>query len=129
MIKLAANLVPKLEFGNKIGVTGANMQLFFWRKRPLHLGKYLMETIKRVEKPTTRITDNIPRIPKRANFFTRSFFGDLGPKPQREIKRFVSKYPLSEAMGDIMNSQIPLHDGETGSEMAPTVDYQSYYYD
>ncbi|NJN54884.1 MAG: hypothetical protein HC804_09090 [Anaerolineae bacterium] len=45
------------------------MSLFSWRKsRPLHLGKYRMEKIRRVGAPTTKIGDEIPRVPQRANF-------------------------------------------------------------
>ena len=54
------------------------MRMFSRRPRPMHLGKYPMEKIKRVEQPTTRITDEVPRVPKRAHFFLRARFGDLG---------------------------------------------------
>jgi reductive dehalogenase len=78
-----------------------------------------MERIKRVDEPTTLITDEVPRIPRRANFFVRAGFGDLGPKPRQEIQRFVNKYPLSAAMEDVMATQLPLVDGEVASEKAP----------
>jgi hypothetical protein len=38
-----------------------------------------MEKINRVDKPTTLITDDIKQVPKRAGFFVRAFYGDLGP--------------------------------------------------
>ncbi|MFQ5613210.1 MAG: reductive dehalogenase, partial [Anaerolineae bacterium] len=98
------------------------MRRFSFRQRPLHLGKYPMEKIKRVEQPTTRITDQVPRVPQRANFFTRARFGDLGPKPKSELPRFVLKYPLSVAMGEMMRSQIPLHDGQVALDVAPLPD-------
>jgi reductive dehalogenase len=81
-----------------------------------------MEKIKRVEQPTTRITDQVPRVPQRANFFLRARFGDLGPRPQRELPRFVTKYPLSAAMAEVMHAQLPLHDGEVAPEVAPLPD-------
>jgi reductive dehalogenase len=81
-----------------------------------------MEKIKRVAQPTTRITGTVPRVPKRANFFTRAAFGDLGPKPKQELRRFVLKYPLSEAMGEMMRAQLPLHDGEVVPEICPLPD-------
>ncbi len=54
------------------------MQLFSRRSRPLHLGAYPMEKIRRVDVPTTTISDHVPRVPKRAAFFTRAAMGDLG---------------------------------------------------
>ncbi len=95
------------------------LRLFSRKKRPFHFGKYPMEKIKRVDKTTTLITDNIPRIPHRANFFIRANFGDLGKKPQQELRRFVSKYPISRSMGKVANALIPLHQGETNEEKAP----------
>ena len=72
--------------------------LFFSRKnRPKHLGKYPMEWIKRVDHPTTLITENIKRVAKRADFFVRAFHQDLGSKPGREIRRFIMKQPLNKA--------------------------------
>lgn len=57
-------------------------------KRPLHLGLYPMEKIKRVEEPTTLILrDEIQRMPKRADLFTRALAGDLGDKPAAERPR------------------------------------------
>ena len=53
------------------------LSLFSKRKRPLHLGAYPMEKIKRVEKTTTLIIDDeVKRTPARANGFIRARFGD-----------------------------------------------------
>lgn len=98
---------------------------FFWtkeKKRPLHLGKYPMETIRRVDKPTTKITDQIPRIPHRANFFVRANFGDLGVKPQQELSRFVTKYPISRSLSKISDALRPLHHGAPTPQKAPIPD-------
>jgi len=82
-----------------------------------------METIRRVETPTTRIdAEKIPRVPFRGSFFQRPFFGDLGERAKQERPRFVAKYPLSDAMGDIMRAIIPFQDGETAPEKAPETD-------
>ena len=52
---------------------------FFWqRPRPMHLGRFPMEKIKRVSETTSKITDNVPRMPKRAHFFQRARLGELG---------------------------------------------------
>lgn len=95
------------------------MHRFSARKRPLHMGEYPMEKLKRIERPTTRITEEVPRIPRRANFFVRAGFGDLGSKPQQEISRFVNKFPLSAAMEDTMRTQVPLVDDESAPDKAP----------
>ncbi|MDH5577554.1 MAG: Fe-S protein, partial [Betaproteobacteria bacterium] len=48
-------------------------------KRALHLGRYEMEKIRRVDEPTTRVLrDEIRRMPKRADLFSRALAGDLG---------------------------------------------------
>ncbi|MFQ6026742.1 MAG: Fe-S protein, partial [Dehalococcoidia bacterium] len=99
------------------------MGIFSSRKRPMHLGKYPMEAIKRVDRPTTEISEDIPRVPKRAGFFVRARYGDLGPRPQREVSRFASKYPLSASLGKLTRSQLPLHDGEVAPAMAPLPAY------
>ena len=51
------------------------MNVFSRRNRPMHMGKYPMEKIRRVEKPTTYISDDVKRVPMRANFFTRAAMG------------------------------------------------------
>ena len=43
------------------------------------LGPYAMEKLKRVEKPTIKITDDIKRFDEREQGFARAFRGELGP--------------------------------------------------
>ena len=96
-----------------------------WRlgaKRPLHLGKYPMEMIKRVDKTTTYISSDVPRMPKRANFFVRSGFGDLGAKQQKEVRRFTGKMPLNNAFGRVMRAVTPLQRQEAKPEEAELPD-------
>jgi hypothetical protein len=53
--------------------------------RPLHMGRYPMETIKRVDEPTTLIIrEEIQRVPKRGDFFMRAGAGDIGEAAKRE---------------------------------------------
>lgn len=42
------------------------------------LGKYPMEKLKHVDKPTTIVTDNIERFDEREHGFARAFRGDYG---------------------------------------------------
>ena len=91
-------------------------------KRPLHLGKYPMEMVKRVDKTTTHISNGVPRMPKRANFFVRSGRGDLGAKQQKEVRRFTGKMPLNNAFGRVMRAVTPLQRQEAKPEQAPLPD-------
>lgn len=90
--------------------------------RPLHFGKYPMEMIRRVPNTTTLVSDDVPRMPKRANFFVRSSRGDLGAKQQKEVRRFVGKMPLNKAFGRVMNAITPFQRQDVGSEQAPLPD-------
>jgi epoxyqueuosine reductase QueG len=78
-------------------------------RRPLHLGRYEMERIKRVDEPTTLVLrDEIKRVPKRADLFSRALAGDLGEKPQKERRRFAVKHPLAFAMTPLIRNLVPL---------------------
>ena len=81
-------------------------------KRRSDLSRYPMEWVRRVERPTTLILeDEVPRVPQRANFFVRAGHGDLGPKAQREVKRFAYKHPLTYGMMPVLRSMVPHQDG------------------
>ena len=95
------------------------MRILSRKKRPMHMGEYPMEKIKRVDDPTTLITGAVKRVPKRADFFVRAFHGDLGKKPATEIRRFITKNPLNAAIGHLHWKQVPVHKGETAEEKAP----------
>ncbi len=99
------------------------MGLLHHKFRPPHLGRYAMETVRRVAKPTTRIdSDRVPRVPLRGAFFTRPMFGDMGERVREERARFINKYPLAAAMEDIVQTLVPLQDGDTAPEQAPGTD-------
>jgi ferredoxin len=81
-------------------------------ERPLHLGKYEMEKIQRVDAPTTLVLrDEIKRMPKRADLFSRALAGDLGEKPAKERRRFAVKHPLAFAMTPLIRNMVPLQGG------------------
>lgn len=84
-------------------------------KRPTHLSRYPMETVKRVDRPTTLILDDeVPRVPKRAAFFQRALHGDLGDKAKTERGRFAFKTPLSFSLLNIIRALVPYQDGDIG---------------
>ncbi|MFL2541618.1 MAG: Fe-S protein [Candidatus Latescibacterota bacterium] len=100
--------------GYWLGAGGAISGLEWRRraKRPTHMSRYPMEWVKRVEKPTTLILDDeVPRVPKRAAFFERARFGDLGAKAEREITRFAYKAPTSRCVRELINALVPHQDG------------------
>ena len=104
-----------------LGVGGASSGLERWRQsgRATHLSKFAMETIKRVERPTTLIIDDeVPRVPKRASFFDRAIHGDLGRKTQRERTRFSFKHPLAAAMVRQIRAMVPHQDGRVAGSKA-----------
>jgi ferredoxin len=86
-------------------------------KRATHLSDYPMETVKRVDAPTTLILeDEVPRVPKRAAFFDRALRGDLGAKTQAERNRFAFKQPHTSGMMAPMRAMVPLQGGEPSAD-------------
>jgi ferredoxin len=78
-------------------------------KRPLHMGRYEMERIKRVDEPTTLVLrDEIKRMPKRADLFSRALAGDLGEKLSKERRRFAVKHPLAFSMTPLIRNMVPM---------------------
>ena len=58
-----------------------------YRRRPFHMGAYPFEKLKRRDEPTTFIDEpRVPRFPKRADFFARAVFGDMGKEMQNNAK-------------------------------------------
>ncbi len=89
-------------------------------RRASHLSVYPMETVKRVDRPTTLILeDEVPRIPKRASFFDRALRGDLGAKSQHERNRFAFKQPHAGGMMAPMRIMVPIQGGEAAPTEAP----------
>ena len=82
-------------------------------RRATHLSAYPMETVKRIDRPTTLILDDeVPQVPKRAAFFQRALHGDLGDKAKKERTRFAFKTPLSFSLLQLIRAMVPLQDGE-----------------
>ena len=104
-----------------LGIGGATSGLERWRQRnrPTHLSKFAMETVDRVDRPTTLIIDGeVPRVPKRAAFFERPIHGDLGAKAQFERSRFAFKHPLATAMVAQIRSMVPHQEGPVADTRA-----------
>ncbi|MDP6814555.1 MAG: reductive dehalogenase domain-containing protein [Alphaproteobacteria bacterium] len=89
-------------------------------KRASHLSAYPMETVSRVDRPTTLILDDeVPRVSKRAAFFERALRGDLGDKALKERNRFAFKQPHTSGMMASMRAMVPIQGGETNPDADP----------
>jgi reductive dehalogenase len=85
--------------------------------------RFPVETLKRVDRPTTYIDeDRIPRVPKSSEFFLRAAFGDLGPAPQEASKDglSVTKAPLAAALRLALNTYSLLQRGEANVDAVRT---------
>ena len=90
------------------------------RKRPSHLSRYPMETIRRVPHPTTLVLeDEVPRVPKRAAFFERARKGDLGRRTQVERTRFALKHPFTMGMAPMLKGLVSHQNGMVSPERNP----------
>ncbi len=111
--------------GYWLGVGGAvpGMEWNRRAKRATHMSAFPLEQVDRVEKPTTLILeDEIPRVPKRAEFFERAARGDLGKKSQVERSRFAFKHPFAQAMVSLIRSMVPEQDGPVAAADAKFAD-------
>lgn len=87
--------------------------------RPVHMGRFAMEEIRRVPEPTTLvIEEEIVRVPKRGDFFKRALAGDMGEKPKQERNRFAFKHPYAVGMRPLIQDMVP-HQG-TRAPLEPT---------
>jgi len=96
------------------GINGAvsGRELNRRQRRASHLSRYPMEQVRRVDLPTTMIIDDeVPQVPKRAAFFERALYGDLGEKAKRERSRFAFKTPLSLSQLDAIRKLVPYQNG------------------
>lgn len=87
------------------------------------LDPYPVEVLKRVDRPTTTIIDEqVRRIDERESGFNRARRGDFGPNLQREVARFVGKFPISGAIAFMSGAEADLVDGLPSSIQAPLPD-------
>ena len=102
------------------GGTRAGLDRLNGDHRPLHMGRYPMERIKRVPEATTLvIPEEIERVPVRAGGFPRAGHGDMGPKFQKELAVFSYKTPQAQAYIQQIGEMVPYQDGEVAPERAP----------
>jgi reductive dehalogenase len=92
-----------------------------YANREFHKGPYPFENIKRVDKPTTFIDEErIPRVPKRADWFARAAFGDLGKAVQAQgLEYFIGKNPIGACALKALISLVPLQYGAAREDAQP----------
>ncbi|SIO11278.1 2Fe-2S iron-sulfur cluster-binding protein [Vannielia litorea] len=84
-------------------------------------GAHPFEKLKRVDQPTTYIDEpNVARVPKRADMFARSVFGDLGKHVQDGARggHYVFKAAPSTAQRRALGAFTLLQDGESAPRKA-----------
>lgn len=84
---------------------------------------YPVHTLKRVDRPTTRILDDqVQRVDERESGFMRAGRGDFGPRLKKEYYRFVQKHPLSNALVNMGFHLRKVVDGDIASKVAPLIE-------
>ncbi len=93
-------------------------------KRDFYMGAYPFEKLKRVETPTTFIDEpRVPRFPKRADFFARAIFGDMGKEMQNNAKGgfYVLKSAIGACARRALGALLLLQHGEARGPVSPSV--------
>jgi ferredoxin-NADP reductase/ferredoxin len=86
-------------------------------------GAWPFETLPRRAEPTTFIDhDRVPRFPKRADFFARALFGDLGKAVQADAKNahYVMKSPIGACARRALGALLLLQFGEARGPVHPS---------
>ena len=94
-----------------------------FKSREFRLGPHRFETIKRIDRPTTLIDESrVPRFPKRADFFARALFGDLGQPVQEAAKggHYVVKSPIGGCARRALGALLLLQFGQARGPVADT---------
>ena len=77
----------------------------------LQLGPYPMEKLKRVDKPTTRITDDIERFDEREQGFAKAARGDYGDWKLKDPALIPAKDPLMSIYSTMLWNLPPVDSG------------------
>ena len=83
-------------------------------------GPFPMHRLKRVDKPTNLVTDNVQRVDFRENAFARGERGDYGPAVQRaSLRPMMQRHPLSAAEFDVLHNFSSTKNNEAVADKAP----------
>jgi reductive dehalogenase len=106
-----------------LGTLKSAFQREAFAKREYRQGAWPFETLTRQEQPTTFIDhERVPRFPKRADFFARALFGDLGKATQEAAKNahYVMKSPIGACARRALGALLLLQFGEARGPVSPT---------
>lgn len=95
-----------------------------YRRRPFHLGAYPFEKLKRRDETTTFIDEpRVPRFPKRADFFARAVFGDMGKEMQNNAKGgfYVQKSAIGACARRALGALLLLQFGDARGPVSASV--------
>jgi reductive dehalogenase len=95
-----------------------------YRNRRFHLGAYPFEKLKRRDETTTFIDEpRVPRFPKRADFFARAVFGDMGKEMQNNAKGgfYVQKSAIGACARRALGALLLLQHGEARGAISGSV--------
>ncbi len=101
--------------------SGFNREAF--ARREFRHGAFPFETLKRRDRPTTFIDhERVPRFPKRADFFARALFGDLGKAVQDGAKNahYVMKSPIGACARRALGALLLLQFGDARGPVSPS---------
>jgi reductive dehalogenase len=95
-----------------------------YSRRPFHLGAYPFEKLNRRDETTTFIDEpRVPRFPKRADFFARAVFGDMGKEMQNNAKGgfYVQKSAIGACARRALGALLLLQFGEARGPVSASV--------
>jgi reductive dehalogenase len=94
-----------------------------YQSRDFKMGPQPFEKLKRRDTPTTFIDhERVPRFPKRADFFARILFGDMGKNAQEAAKNamYVMKSPIGACARRALGALLLLQFGEARGPVSST---------
>ncbi len=105
-----------------IGGTRSAFNREAYAGRDFQDGAWPFETLKRQDEPSTFIDhERVPRFPKRADFFARALFGDLGKAVQEGAKNahYVMKSPIGACARRALGALLLLQFGQARGPVSP----------
>jgi reductive dehalogenase len=94
-----------------------------YARREFRAGAFAFEALARRDEPTTFVDhERVPRFPKRADFFARALFGDLGVAVQEGAKNahYVMKSPIGACARRALGALLLLQFGDARGPVSPT---------
>jgi reductive dehalogenase len=94
-----------------------------YQHREFRMGPQPFEKLKRRDEPTTFIDhERVPRFPKRADFFARILFGDMGKNVQEAAKNanYVMKSPIGACARRALGALLLLQFGQARGPVSPS---------